>query len=77
MAGSEHPKARPQEAQFLQSSTMTKTEERETETNDSDRRVRQTVGSLRQHQKSATTQEHALQVETIDFFVTVTRKGVA
>ena len=67
-ARSGHPKAVSKERQNVHSGTKTKTETWITQKNDSDRRVRQTVGNLLQNQKSATRQEQALQDETIELF---------
>ena len=75
IAGSGHRKTRAREALDVHSSTMTKTDEREKEMNDSERRVRQNAQSSPKPE-SATRQEH-LQDETIGLHVTATRKGVA
>ena len=51
IADSGPPKVRAQEAQHVHSSTMTRREEREKDINDSERRVRQTGGSILQSQQ--------------------------
>ena len=68
-----HHKARAQEAQRVRSSAMTKAEERDKETSDSGRQVRQKDSQLR-NPMSVTGQAQACQEKKVDLLVTVIRR---